>query len=119
MRSRDRHPAVFLPGIGSLATDPLSEMAHRYEFVLVANPALYTPLVDAGAQPILLSRGFSETDARGRNRLKLGPVIEPWRWRRVLMNENVDRLTIRWGTGALAMIVGAILAGTRWRIRNH
>lgn len=89
------------------------------DFVLVSDEAQYDAAVAAGGQPILVTRSFSVTDRRGRARLLLGGLIEPWRWRRVMLNEGIGDLTVVRGAGvpatrdALGFRVAAALAHAR------
>ena len=83
------------------------------DFVLVSTPAQYAHVLELQGQPILITRKFSVTDSRGSMRLLLGRLIEPWRWRRALLNENITRLVVLRGEGAWVFRVAAILARTR------
>ena len=83
------------------------------DFVLVSTPAQYAHVLELQGQPILITRKFSVTDSRGSMRLLLGRLIEPWRWRRALLNENITSLTVLRGEGAWVFRVAAVLARTR------
>ena len=83
------------------------------DFVLVSTAAQYAQVLELQGQPILITRKFSVTDSRGSMRLLLGGLIEPWRWRRALLNENISRLAVLPGDGAWVFRVAAILARTR------
>lgn len=89
---------------GAVGVDPAA-----YDFVLVFNADQYRMVLAASGQPILITRDFSVTDRRGKLRLRLGRIIEPWRLRRTLLNEGVTRLTIVPGPGALAYRIAAVL----------
>ena len=89
---------------GAIVVDPSA-----YDFVLVFNADQYRDVLADSGQPILITRDFSVTDRRGKLRLRLGRIIEPWRLRRTLLNEGVTRLTIVPGPGALAHRIAAVL----------
>lgn len=89
---------------GATVVDPSA-----YDFVLVFNEEQYRDVLAGSGQPILITRDFSVTDRRGKLRLRLGRIIEPWRLRRTLLNEGVTRLTIVPGPGALAHRIAAVL----------
>jgi hypothetical protein len=97
--------------------DPQSMSELDYEFVLVLSRADYEEAALAGAQPILPSVRFSETDQRGALRRLLGPVNRAWRWRRYLLNEGITSVDARGLTPrSLTLWAGALLAGARFRV---
>ncbi|TFC05566.1 hypothetical protein E3O42_03170 [Cryobacterium adonitolivorans] len=91
------------------STAAIGSEVSSFDFVLVFNANQYRQVLEAAGQPILITRDFSVTDRRGKLRLRLGRLIEPWRLRRTLLNEGVSRLTILPGPGALAYRVAAIM----------
>ena len=103
--------ACAVPRTWSLATSsgPTLRDLSAFDFVLVFNADQYQDVLRESGQPILITRDFSVTDRRGKLRLRLGRLIEPWRLRRTLLNEGVTRLTIVPGPGALAYRVAAVL----------
>lgn len=111
----ERGRAVFASSTGADWAD-----RSNFEFVLVSSPAAYVQAVSAGAQPILPSARFSETDSRGALRRFLGPLNMAWRWRRYLLNEGITEITVpRVSTRSLPLIGGALLAGSRFRLRSQ
>lgn len=91
------------------SADAIGSALSTFDFVLVFNADQYLQVLAADGQPILITRDFSVTDRRGKLRLRLGRLIEPWRLRRTLLNEGVTRLTILPGPGALAYRIAAIM----------
>ncbi|HEY0248649.1 MAG TPA: hypothetical protein VGC45_10345 [Gryllotalpicola sp.] len=104
--------ALAIPGGVDVAGMPRERLVAG-DFVLVSDADQYAAAVAAGAQPILVTLSFSVTDSRGRMRLLLGDLLAPWRWRRVLLNEGITRLTVVPGRGGLRFRVAAALARTR------
>ncbi|MCS5735572.1 hypothetical protein [Herbiconiux daphne] len=89
-----------------------------FDFVLVSTSDQYEYALSVGAQPILITRDFSVTDRRGKLRLRLGKLIEPWRWRRTLLNEGVTELTVPRAGGSASFRIASRLAKVRvivWR----
>jgi hypothetical protein len=84
------------------------------DFVLVSTTLQYKHVIEVMGQPILITRKFSVTDSRGSMRLLLGGLIEPWRWRRALLNENITSLRILRGEGSWVFRIAAILSRTRY-----
>jgi hypothetical protein len=80
-----------------------------FDFVLVFDARQYQLVLQAEGQPILITRDFSVTDRRGKMRLRLGRLLEPWRLRRTLLNEGVTKLTIISGPGAIAYRLAALM----------
>jgi hypothetical protein len=102
--------ACALPVDGtSLPTIPYA----RFDFVLVPSREIYETVSGLGGQPILTPLRFSVTDTRGRLRLLLGGLLEPWRWRRVLLNEGITSLVVYKGRRSWVFTVAARLARTR------
>ncbi|MCC2034061.1 hypothetical protein [Microbacterium allomyrinae] len=90
-----------------------------YEFMLVVNRDDYDLAVASGAQPILPSMRFSETDDRGALRRFLGPANRAWRWRRYFLNEGISEVTVRRiSPTSLILLGGSLLSGTRYRVRR-
>lgn len=85
-------------------------------FVLVLDRPTFDAALRGGAQPILASVGFSETDSRGRWRSRLGKLLLGWRWRRYLLNEGIDVVWAPVGRGFLPVLIGATLAGSRFKV---
>lgn len=95
------------------------QMDEGYEFLLVVNRGDYDRAVESGAQPILPSMRFSETDNRGALRRFLGPLNRAWRWRRYLLNEGISQVTVRrLSPNSFVLLGGSMLAGTRYRVQR-
>jgi hypothetical protein len=104
--------ACALPRNWRLANSPIN--GTLFDFVLVSSEVQYAEVLSGGGQPILITRQFSVTDRRGRVRLLLGGLIEPWRWRRVLLNEGINALHIFSGERSWIFTAAARLAQTSY-----
>jgi hypothetical protein len=82
----------------------------RFGLVLVRAPEQYDAVIRLGGQPVIIHRQFSVTDSRGSLRLRLGAVLEPWRWRRTLLNEGVSALHVSPGGHRSTFVIAARLA---------
>jgi hypothetical protein len=102
--------ACALPKDWRQAVNPLRH--DLFDYVLAATPAQYESVLEHGGQPILITRRFSVTDSRGSLRLLLGGLIEPWRWRRVLLNEGIGMLHVYQGDRSWVYKIAALLSRT-------
>jgi hypothetical protein len=66
-----------------------------------------------GCDVALMPLRFSVTDARAAWRARLGRLIMPWRWRRLLLNEGVTRIRAPRRPSSVPVVLGALLAGAR------
>jgi hypothetical protein len=82
----------------------------RFGIVLVRTRDQYEDVLALGGQPVIIHRQFSVTDARGSLRLRLGALLEPWRWRRTLLNEGVSDLVVSRGGRRSTFVIAARLA---------
>jgi hypothetical protein len=82
---------------------------------LVTRADHFERLEELGLDVALVPRRFSVTDSRADRRARLGRLIMPWRWRRLLLNEGVTRLSAPIGFWPLPIMVGALMAGVRVR----
>jgi hypothetical protein len=82
----------------------------RFGIVLVRTPEQYADVLALGGQPVIIHRQFSVTDSRGSLRLRLGALLEPWRWRRTLLNEGVSDLVVSRGGRRSTFVIAARLA---------
>jgi hypothetical protein len=82
---------------------------------LVTRADHFELLEELGLDVALVPRRFSVTDSKADARARLGRLIMPWRWRRLLLNEGVTRLAVPVGLWPAPIILGALLAGVRVR----
>jgi hypothetical protein len=82
----------------------------RFGLVLVRAPEQYEAVIRLGGQPVIIHRQFSVTDSRGSLRLRLGALLEPWRWRRTLLNEGVSALHVSPGGRRSTFVIAARMA---------
>lgn len=82
----------------------------RFGLVLVRAPEQYEAVIQLGGQPVIIHRQFSVTDSRGSLRLRLGAMLEPWRWRRTLLNEGISALHVSPGGRRSTFVIAARLA---------
>jgi hypothetical protein len=85
----------------------------RFGIVLVRTPEQYEEVIALGGQPVIIHRQFSVTDSRGSLRLRLGSLLEPWRWRRTLLNEGVSQLVVSRGGRRSVFVAAARLASVK------
>ncbi|WP_043669140.1 hypothetical protein [Clavibacter michiganensis] len=82
----------------------------RFGLVLVRAPEQYDAVIQLGGQPVIIHRQFSVTDSRGSLRLRLGAMLEPWRWRRTLLNEGISALHVPRGARRSTFVIAARMA---------
>lgn len=86
-------------------------------FVLVESQREFDEVSPLGLNVICLTIRFSETDSRGGWTRRL-PLISAWRWRRVCLNESIDRVVVKPTVASIPVMLGAKLAGASVRIQR-
>ena len=105
--------ALALPKDWQVKASEAGDGFSKFDFVLVQSEVQYRAVVGETGQPILITRDFSVTDRRGKLRLRLGKLIEPWRWRRTLLNEGISTVYLADKRGLAPVRIAARLAKVR------
>lgn len=82
------------------------------DFTLVSTLDDYEALTAAGQNSILIQRRPSSHFSVPLVVRLAGPLIVPWRWRRLLLNEGVEEVIVRPSPSGIPIILGAWLART-------
>ena len=83
------------------------------QFTLVSTLADYDALTAAGQNSILIQRRPSSHFSVPLVVRLAGPLIMPWRWRRVLLNEGITTVAIPRSLASTPLAVAALLARSR------
>lgn len=82
-------------------------------FTLVSTPGDYEALTAAGHNSILIQRRPSSHFSVPLVVRLAGPLIVPWRWRRLLLNEGITTTISRRSLSSIPLVIATLLARCR------